>query len=168
MKKEPKTKTAVKPKEELETVATEEAKDISAKAKKTAKEKPERYIEAVGRRKKAVARVRMYTRKQGITVNDKTVEQYFAVERFRKEVLKPFEVMKITDKLGVSAKVSGGGIMAQAEAVRHGISRALVKFNPLFKKRLHRLNFLTRDDRMVERKKYGKKKARKSPQWSKR
>lgn len=158
-KTETKTKIVVEP---------DETKEAAAKKRKEVKEKPDRYIEAVGRRKTAVARVRMYTKKSGVSVNERTVENYFSSDRLRKEALKPFEVMKITDKLGVSAKVSGGGSAAQAEAIRHGISRALVKFNPLFKKRLHRLGMLTRDDRMVERKKYGKKKARKSPQWSKR
>ena len=76
--------------------------------------------------------------------------------------------MNVEDKLGVTVVVHGGGLMGQADAVRHGISRALVLFNPDFRKRLRREGFLTRDPRMVERKKYGLKKARRAPQWAKR
>jgi len=76
--------------------------------------------------------------------------------------------MKCPGKFGATIKVEGGGINAQAEAIRLGISRAMVQFNPNFKKRLRRAGFLTRDSRMVERKKYGLKKARRAPQWSKR
>jgi len=76
--------------------------------------------------------------------------------------------MNVGDKLGITAKVSGGGTRGQMEAVRHGIARALLLFNPSFRKRLKKLGFLTRDSRMVERKKYGLKKARRAPQWAKR
>jgi len=130
--------------------------------------KKERYFEAVGRRKSAVARVRLLTKRKEFIVNDKNIENYFSLERLKKEALRPLEVMKITDKLGVSVKVKGGGTNAQAEAIRLGISRALVKFNPLFMKRLRKLGYLTRDSRKVERKKYGLKKARRAPQWTKR
>jgi len=130
--------------------------------------KKERYFEAVGRRKSAIARVRLLTKKKDFIVNGKTLDEYFPLERLVKETLSPLEVMKITDKLGASIKVSGGGINSQAEAIKLGISRALVKFNPLFKKRLRKLGFLTRDSRTVERKKYGLKKARRAPQWTKR
>ncbi|MEK9154708.1 MAG: 30S ribosomal protein S9 [Patescibacteria group bacterium] len=142
----------------------EEKKEI----KKTAPVGKDRYFEAVGRRKTAIARVRLYTKKEGIVVNDKDYKKYFSVERFQKEVSAPLEKMKITDKLGVVAKVKGSGPSSQAVAVRHGISRALVKFNVEFRKRLRRAGYLTRDSRMVERKKYGLKKARRAPQWKKR
>lgn len=136
------------------------------KTKKT--ESKERYIEAVGRRKTAVARVRLFTKKKGFEVNGKELEKYFGVARFKKEARSPIDDLKIEDKLGVSVKVNGGGIMAQSEAIRHALARALVKFNPTFKKRLRRLDYLTRDARAVERKKYGLKKARRAPQWNKR
>jgi len=138
------------------------------KSEKAPVVKKERYFEAVGRRKTAVARVRLLTKKKDFVVNEKTLDKYFSLERLVKEVLRPLEAMKITDKLGASIKVSGGGINSQAEAIRMGISRALVKFNPLFMKRLRKLGFLTRDSRAVERKKYGLKKARRAPQWTKR
>ncbi|MGC8775950.1 MAG: 30S ribosomal protein S9 [Minisyncoccia bacterium] len=127
-----------------------------------------KYIEAIGRRKTATARVRIYEEKGDFVVNNKLLNQYFGIERFRKTVLSPLEVLKLKDKFSVSARVVGGGIMAQAEAIRHGLSRALVKYNESFKKVLRGAGFLTRDPRMVERKKYGLKKARKAPQWSKR
>jgi small subunit ribosomal protein S9 len=136
-------------------------------AKKTPIKK-ERYFEALGRRKTAVARVRLYTKKQGIVVNEKKYTDYFPLFRLQKEIMAPFEKMKISDKLGAVVKVKGGGISAQAEAVRHGIARALVKFNLEFKKRLRRAGYLTRDPRMVERKKYGLHKARRAHQWRKR
>ncbi len=137
-------------------------------AKKTSPAKKERYFEAIGRRKTAIARVRLLTKKKEFTVNEKNLDKYFSLERLVKVALRPLEAMKITDKLGASIKVSGGGTNAQAEAIRMGISRALVKFNPLFMKRLRKLGFLTRDSRAVERKKYGLKKARRAPQWTKR
>ncbi|GIW65323.1 MAG: 30S ribosomal protein S9 [Candidatus Parcubacteria bacterium] len=144
-----------------------EKKEIIEKEEKSQKLN-KKYIEAVGRRKTATARVRLYEEKGYFLVNDKSLNQYFGIERFRKTVLAPFELLKLKDKFSVSAKVSGGGIMAQAEAIRHGLSRALVKYNESFKKLLREAGFLTRDPRMVERKKYGLKKARKAPQWSKR
>lgn len=131
-------------------------------------EKKEHYFEAVGRRKTAVARVRLFTKKTGIEINDKNISDYFPILRLQKTVEAPLEKMKIADKLGVVVKVRGGGIMAQAEAIQLGIARALIKFNAEFKKRLRRVDMLTRDSRMVERKKYGLKKARRAPQWKKR
>ncbi len=145
-------------------------KDDKAKPKKSAKEsvKDERYFEAVGRRKTAIARVRLYTKREGIIVNDKNYDKYFPTLRLQNEVLAALEKMKTTDKFGATVKVAGGGLSSQAEAIRHGISRALVKFNADFKKRLRRVGFLTRDSRMVERKKYGLRKARRGRQWRKR
>lgn len=162
MEKEPKTKAK-----------KTAAKAKIAKAEKIPKtdepaEKKERYFEAVGRRKTAIARVRLYTKKTGIEVNDKDFEKYFPIKRLQKELFAPLEKMKISDKLGVVAKVKGGGINAQAEAISLGIARALIKFNLEFKKRLRRFGHLTRDSRAVERKKYGLKKARRAPQWKKR
>ncbi|MEK7657682.1 MAG: 30S ribosomal protein S9 [Patescibacteria group bacterium] len=145
-------------------------KDEKVKPKKSAKEsvKDERYFEAVGRRKTAIARVRLYTKREGIIVNDKNYDKYFPTLRLQNEVLAALEKMKTTDKFGATVKVAGGGLSSQAEAIRHGISRALVKFNADFKKRLRRVGFLTRDSRMVERKKYGLRKARRGRQWRKR
>lgn len=170
IKKETAVKHTVKKeaveKEIIEKDGTEIVED-KKNVKKTS-EKKERYFEAVGRRKTAIARVRLYTKKTGIIINDKDYQIYFPTLRFQKEVFSAFEKMKISDKLGAIIKVKGGGIMAQAEAIRHGISRGLVKFNAEFKKRLRRAGYLTRDARMVERKKYGLHKARRAHQWKKR
>lgn len=126
------------------------------------------YFESRGSRKTAIARVRLYTKPSGIFINDKDYKEYFKEVGLQKSVLMPLETMNVQDKLGVSVKVSGGGLAGQAEAVRHGIARALTLFNPDFRKKLRRYQFLTRDPRMVERKKYGLKKARRAPQWAKR
>lgn len=137
-----------------------------AKVKK--QQAPERYFEAVGRRKTSVARVRLHPRGSGITINGVDYKEYFKMPKYQETVFSPFEATKIAEKFGVSIKVSGGGLTGQAEAVRHGISRALVKVNETHRKRLRAVGYLTRDSRMVERKKYGKKKARRAPQWAKR
>lgn len=131
--------------------------------------KPARYIEARGSRKTAVARVRIFSDNKGLaTVNGKPIEQYFATARQRAAAKSPVATMNLTDTVSFTANVKGGGLTAQSEAVRHGLSRALVKFNEDFRKRLRKSGFLTRDAREVERKKPGLKKARKAPQWQKR
>ncbi len=140
----------------------------AAVEKAEAELKKERYFEAIGRRKEAIARVRLYTKKSGLEVNGRDSQNYFPIERLQKKAFSPLEKMKITDKLGIVAMVKGGGINAQSEAISLGIARALTKFNPDFKKRLRRFGYLTRDARVVERKKYGLKKARRAPQWKKR
>lgn len=127
-----------------------------------------KYIEAVGRRKTAVARVRLSEGKPSFHVNDKAFNVYFALPRLRELALASLRELKLDDKFTMTAKVVGGGVKAQAEAVRHGIARALVKHDAELKARLRGAGFLTRDPRMVERKKYGLKKARRSPQWAKR
>lgn len=148
--------------------AAGEVADEASEAKPKRGGKKDKYFEAVGRRKTAVARVRLFTKMEGIKINDKTLKAYFGVERFEKDVESPLEKMKIVDKLGAIIKVKGGGPMAQAQAARLGIARALIEFNPVFQKRLRRLDLLTRDPRAVERKKPGLKKARRAPQWKKR
>jgi len=130
--------------------------------------KLERYFEAIGRRKTATARVRLYTRAGEFTVNDKGYAVYFSMPKLQKVVEESSRKMKLFGRFRISAKVSGGGIHAQAEAIRHGLARCLVKFNPDFRKRLRRAGFLTRDPRAKERKKFGLKKARRAPQWQKR
>lgn len=130
--------------------------------------KAERYFEGVGRRKTAVARVRI-TKGTGVfVVNGKKSEEYFNRTLSGQVALSPLDKFSILDKFNVSAKVSGGGTTAQAEAVRLGVARALVIFDSAFRDKLRPLGFLTRDPRMVERKKYGLKKARRAPQWKKR
>jgi len=137
--------------------------------KKKKKEETTNYHEAVGRRKTSIARVRLFDEgKQVITVNGKIFDAYFPTKELQNITEDPFKKMKLSGKFRVSAKVTGGGIHSQAEALRHGISRALVKFDIDLRKGLKKAEFLKRDSRMKERRKFGLKKARKSPQWSKR
>lgn len=126
-----------------------------------------RYIESVGRRKTSVARVRLTpSSKTSVLVNEKALEQYFPTQMLQKTVLSAFD--HTTDKFSVTAKMNGGGISSQSEALRHGISRALVSFDPQSRTKLKVKGFLKRDPRAKERRKFGLKKARKAPQWSKR
>ena len=131
--------------------------------------KPDRYFEATGRRKTAVARVRLFTRgEKQFMVNGKQYTEYFGLVADQETAVASMKKMKCLDKFKVTVIVNGGGRSAQAEAVRHGTARVLVDFNNNFKKRLRKVGFLTRDPRMRERKKFGLKRARKSPQWAKR
>ena len=126
-----------------------------------------KYFEGLGRRKTAVARVRFYPDKgSDFVVNGIDYKLYFPILRFQKKAEAPLKNSSI--KGGVEARVYGGGIMAQSEAITLGVARALTKFSPEFKKEFRALGYLTRDSRMVERKKYGLKKARRAPQWRKR
>jgi small subunit ribosomal protein S9 len=133
--------------------------------KKTTKQ----YIEATGRRKTSSARVRLYEgSKNSFLVNEKDIKQYFPTRELEKIVRDAIELVNSDEKYEVSIKVSGGGIHSQAEAVRHGIARALVKKDENLKTDLKKEGMLKRDGRSKERRKFGLKKARKSPQWSKR
>lgn len=128
-----------------------------------------RYIEAVGRRKTAIARVRITpAAKTSFVVNDKDVKDYFVTEELQMIAEEAISKSEVGEKFLVSIHVLGGGIHAQAEAVRHGLSRTLVLRDEAIKNTLKKLGFLKRDSRQVERKKFGLKKARKAPTWSKR
>jgi small subunit ribosomal protein S9 len=128
-----------------------------------------RYIEAVGRRKTAVARVRITPgTKTSFVVNDKDVKDYFSTADLQSIAQEALNKSEIGEKFVVTVKVMGGGIHAQAEAVRHGLARTLVERDEQVKNTLKKLGFLKRDSRQVERKKFGLKKARKAPTWSKR
>jgi len=130
--------------------------------------KKDNYIEAVGRRKQAVARVRISkSAKNGASVNGKELEVYFPTAHLQGIVLSPLALAS-GDTFSISAKVLGGGIAGQAEAVRHGLSRALVLHNQELRGGIKKVGFLTRDSRSKERRKFGLKKARKRAQWSKR
>ena len=130
-----------------------------------------RYVEAIGRRKRASARVRVWEEKgakKAFTINDREVFDYFPTEETREVAKDALAKLKIQNRFVVNAHVKGSGVSAQADAVRHGLSRALAGLDPEWKKKLKKAGFLKPDIRIVERKKFGKKKARKSPQWSKR
>ncbi|SHF08231.1 SSU ribosomal protein S9P [Caldanaerobius fijiensis DSM 17918] len=122
----------------------------------------------VGRRKKSVARVRLYPGTGNIIVNDRPVDEYFTTYTQRYIVRQPLVVTNLADKFDVSAKVVGGGLTGQADAIRLGIARSLLMADETLRPVLKKYKLLTRDPRMKERKKYGLKKARKAPQFSKR
>ena len=182
-KKPKKTTKAVKkkptkkaPKVKKKTTKKKAAKTVSVKAtaakekkKRAEEEKPDRFYEAVGKRKTAIARVRIWTKGgKEFLVNKKTLAQYFPVSELQKIATSSLEKMKCVEKFKVSILIKGGGISSQAEAVRHGLAKTLVLFNPDFRKRLKKAGFLRRDARRRERKKPGLKRARRAPQWKKR
>ena len=126
------------------------------------------YFYGTGRRKTSVSRVFLKPGNGKLTVNGKTIEDYFERAVLRQIMLQPLDILNAKNKYDIFITVKGGGKSGQAGAVRHGLSRALIAFNPDYRAELKSAGFLTRDSRMVERKKAGKPKARKSPQFSKR
>ncbi len=127
-----------------------------------------KIVSATGRRKNAVAQVRLALGTGKITVNKREFEDYFPVEVKRMEATSPFRFLDVEGKYDVFATVRGGGITGQAGAIKLAISRALAQIDEDYRKALRKAGYLTRDPRMVERKKYGQKKARKRFQFSKR
>jgi small subunit ribosomal protein S9 len=135
----------------------------------TATKSTHKYFEAVGRRKTAIARVRLFPgTKAGYEINGKTLETYFPVSDMQKTVTDAISESKPAEKFHITAIITGGGTSAQSEALRHGISRALLEYDIELRAKLKKAGFLKRDPRAKERRKFGLKKARKSPQWSKR
>ena len=126
------------------------------------------YFYGTGRRKKSIARVRLYPGTGSITVNGKSIDEYFGLETLKLIIAQPFGVSETEGKFDVVANVAGGGLSGQAGAIRHGIARALVVADAENRPALKKAGFLTRDPRMKERKKYGLKAARRAPQFSKR
>ena len=123
---------------------------------------------AVGRRKKAIARVRLVAGDGKILINKRELNDYFGLETLKMTVRQPLVLTKAGGDMDILVNVVGGGLTGQAGAIRHGISRALIKANPELRDTLKKAGFLTRDPRMKERKKYGLKAARRAPQFSKR
>lgn len=174
-------KTATK-KEDKEKKVKKAAQVLAAAKKKAGKEEvkvdgKEPYFEAVGRRKESVARVRLYTKKASdvfpedkglILVNQKSYLDYFRDPFLQNIVETPLRKLKSLDRFKSTVKVEGGGISGQADAVKLGLSRALTLFDANYRKKLRKSGLLTQDSRVKERRKYGLKKARKAPQWSKR
>ena len=129
-----------------------------------------KYYEAVGRRKSAVARVRLHTgvKKTTFTINERPIESYFPTDELSRIVRDAIATSGIKDTFNITAKIQGGGSHSQAEAMRHGIARVLTKIDPELRTSLKKAGFMKRDPRSKERKKPGLKKARKAAQWSKR
>lgn len=130
----------------------------------------ERYIETIGRRKTAIARVRITpAAKMSYEINGKTLEEYFVTKELQMTALEAFTTSKLsTIKFNITAVIKGGGISGQAEAFRHGVARAIIDYDKELRGIMKKAGLLKRDPRAKERRKFGLKKARKSPQWSKR
>ena len=127
------------------------------------------YYYGTGRRKSAIAKVHLYLDDGGpVLVNGKPMEEYFNWEPWRSTITEPFKAAEVTGRFRMTATVVGGGVHAQAEAIRHGIARALVTYDQTLKPPLRRHGLLTRDSRIKESKKYGLKRARRAPQYTKR
>lgn len=164
-----KAKKIVKKEKPIKSPVTSPKKDLDEKSKK------KKYYETVGRRKTAVARIRLSTSSpsQSITegnlmVNGKPYKEFFPTLELQKVIEAPLRRLKSLNRFKADVKVKGGGLRGQAEAIRHGLARALVLFDFNFRKKLKKVGYLTRDPRKKERKKYGLKKARRAPQWQKR
>ncbi len=127
------------------------------------------YFYGTGRRKKSVARVRLYAGTGSVKINDRDIDEYFGLETLKLIVRQPLTLTGTAEKFDVECRVAGGGVTGQAGAIRHGIARALLQYNSEeLRPQLKKAGFLTRDPRMKERKKYGLKAARRAPQFSKR
>ena len=127
------------------------------------------YFYGTGRRKSSVARVRVYPNGTGaITINGRDIDDYFGLDTLKLIVRQPLALTGTTEKFDIVCRVGGGGVTGQAGAIRHGLSRALLQYNEELRPVLKKAGLLTRDPRMKERKKYGLKKARRAPQFSKR
>ncbi len=126
------------------------------------------YFYGTGRRKKSVARVRVYAGTGKVTINDRDIDDYFGLETLKLIVRQPLTLTGTTEKFDIVCRVNGGGVTGQAGAIRHGLARALLQYDESLRCSLKKAGFLTRDPRMKERKKYGLKGARRAPQFSKR
>ncbi len=160
------TKKASSKKEESKKTKTVTKKTVSKKSLEQSK-KPKALYYGTGRRKNAVARVRLYTGKGKVSVNGRDINEYFSRQVLVNDVLSPLKLTETYESFDVVANLNGGGVSGQAGALRHGISRALLNAGN-YRESLKKAGYLTRDSRMVERKKYGLKKARKKSQFSKR
>ncbi len=128
----------------------------------------ERYVAATGGRKTANAQARLFRSGEGVTINKRPLDTYFRLPKHRVAVLAPLVLTQLDKGVRIEVTVSGGGTNAQAEAVRNAIAHTLIKIDAALRPKLKHAGYLTRDARMVERKKYGLKKARRAPQWAKR
>lgn len=141
--------------------------ESTSKGKQTPMGRKGKYFYANGKRKTSIARIRLYEGKGEIIVNENSLEDYFFGTLIG-NVKAPLKLVDMLKRFDITVKVTGGGISSQAEAVRHGIAKALIVFDPELRTPLKRAGFLTRDARVKERKKFGLHRARRAPQWSKR
>ncbi len=167
-----------KPKKEA--VLKAEPEVIEKKVEEVVEEKSlkkEKYFQTIGRRKESIAIIRLFTKKSTdvidgdyalVRVNDKDYREYFSDKILQGVVESPLRKLKSLNRFKATVLVRGGGLSGQADAIKHGLARALVEFDQNFRKKLKKAKFLTRDSRVKERRKYGLKKARKAPAWSKR
>lgn len=170
------TKSKKIPKSTKKTKRSKAKKPAPAIEKKLSqKSKEGKYHEAVGRRKSAIARVRLFTSNPlqsategNLIINNKSYKDFFPTLELQKIVEAPLVRLKSLNRFRATVNVRGGGIKGQAEAIRHGISRTLISFDSNFRKKLKKAGYLTRDSREKERRKFGLKKARRAPQWTKR
>ena len=123
------------------------------------------FFYGTGRRKKSIARVRVYAGTGKITINDRDIDDYFGLDTLKLIVRQPLNVTELNDKFDIVCRVTGGGVTGQAGAIRHGLARALLQYDESLRPALKKAGFLTRDPRMKERKKYGLKKARRASQF---
>lgn len=128
----------------------------------------DKFYRGTGRRKCSVARVMIQPGSGQVNINNRTIEDFFPIEIVRQEAISPLALTKLVDRIDVRVNVAGGGVSGQAGAIRHGIARALLEYDSGLRPQLKAEGFLTRDARIVERKKPGLKKARRAPQFSKR
>lgn len=173
VKKAVRSKTTLKSKpvvDEQKILVTEETSVANGNGK-------EKYFQAIGRRKESIANVRLYTKKSTdtveeekalIVINGKNYTDYFSDNNLRNIIESPLRKLKSLNRFKATVVVHGGGMRGQADAIKHGLARALVEFDLNFRKKLKKSGFLTRDSRTKERRKYGHKKARKMGQFSKR
>lgn len=178
--KNKKTKKDSKEKEIVETTVpveleNEVSEEIIGDEEKNSKK--EKYFQTVGRRKESVAIIRLFTKKSTdalegdnalVRVNDKDYKEYFSDKILQSIVESPLRKLKSLNRFKATILVKGGGLSGQADAIKHGLARALVEFDLNFRKKLKKAGYLRRDPRIKERRKYGLKKARKGPAWSKR
>lgn len=172
------TKGAIAPIVDIVEKAPEMEEVLLSETQQEEDKKNEKYYESVGRRKESIARVRLFTRKSTdnisddtkaiVFVNNKPYIDYFKTTNLQNIVESPLKKIKSLNRFKATVMVNGGGMAGQADAIKFGLSRALIMFDPNFAKKLRRAGYLTRDARVKERRKYGLKKARKAPQWSKR
>ncbi len=151
------------------TTTTKKKKSVETEEVATKPTAPKgKYFYAKGKRKTSIARVKMFKGTGQLTVNERVGNEYFPLKSLIQVIKSPLVLTGSKDSFDITAKIEGGGISSQAEALRHGISKALVEADPLNKPTLKKAGLLTRDSRIKERKKYGLKRARKGPQFSKR